>query len=115
MGFNNDVAYNIKGEEKRVTVVDLDKEYGIKGYGKPEIDILSVKEQLEKYRQDCYERIYSLEPYLGSRDYSQYILAGNSLEWNKDSIEAQTTTFIGTMAAHLERIKDSGLNPLNNL
>ena len=109
------VINHISGERKAITNIDMDKEYGLKGYGEVDIDKEQVHMNLENYREGCIKIINNIDPSWGSRDYSQYIITNNNmLMWNKDAITSMTTTMLATMSAHLERIVEQGINPLNN-
>lgn len=115
MAFGNTdhVINHISGERKAITNIDLDKEYGKKGYiiSKSNEDINNM---LKEYRNYCIITILDLEPFLGSQHYPQALLQTTPLSWNKDFLNNSTTTFISTMRAHLERIMESNDNPLNN-
>lgn len=109
------VINHISGERKAITSIDMDKEYGLKGYSKLDIDKEQVFIDIENYRKDCIEIINNIDPSWGSRDYSQYIKANNNmLMWNSDAITSMSTSMLSTMSSHLERIVEQGINPLNN-
>ena len=109
------VTNHVTGERKAITTIDMDKEYGLQGYGIMDININDVMKHIESYRKECVERVSAIDPSWGSKDYYQLIIAGNPLKWNIQAISESATTFLGTMAAHLERIVESKKNPLNNL
>lgn len=115
MAFGNvdHVINHTSGERKAITSVDLDKEYGLKGYtiSKPSKDIHTL---LKTYKKYCIDTILTMEPFLGSQHYPQSLLQTVPLSWNKDFLNSSTITFISTMRAHLERIAESNNNPLNN-
>jgi hypothetical protein len=107
------VINHVSGERKAITNIDLDKEYGKKGYSITKSNE-DVNKLLIEYRDYCINTILAMQPFIASQHYPQSLLQVIPLSWNKDFLNSCTTTFIGSMRAHLERIAESNNNPLNN-
>lgn len=121
MGFGNDAVTTLTGERKQITVVDMDKEYGKASQnGKflltdsDQKSYEEVLEEIKQYREWCIELISDTHPSWGARDYADRITPVNGeLTWKISFVKDLDTTQLGTMRAHLERLVEQGINPLN--
>lgn len=109
------VNNHITGERKQITTIDIDKEFGKKGLPKVKFDKDDYNKSLLEYKESCITTILSIDPSWGSRDYSNYIIIGDKLSWNSNMLRELPTSQLGTIRAHLERIKETNINPINNL
>lgn len=112
------VENHVTRERKAITTIDMDKEYGtgnLIGTG-TSFDSNIIKKELEEYRQFALDSIKNTDPSWGSKDYDMFIkVDGNTLSWNMQSLESLDLTKLSSIRAHIERIVESNINPLNNI
>ena len=117
MGFGTGPIKKRNGDFVQPTIIDMDKAYGKKKSYEKTLDTSlsdSDRKEMEDYKNSRLSFILSVAPYLGSRDYPHLLIAdGVNLSWDKEKIEALDSYARITIASHLERIIDLGINPLD--
>lgn len=117
-GVVDSVENHVTRERKAITTIDMDKEYGTGNLigTSTSFDFNIIKKELEEYRQFALNYIKNTDPSWGSKDYDMFIkVNGVSLSWNNEALESLDLTKLSSVRAHIERIVESNINPLNNI